>query len=599
MIRRCLTLLALLLALPVAARAQDVQGNWLLATVSPVSEFTVAIVKAESDSKATIASYPPAPVNPPPNYVKPSYTVTDFKVANGTLKLAFSNGMTFTGTSSDGKTFMGSYGTDQFVQRAKLTRTDKNKLESADMSKRVTPPEAYSKATQITQRPSLLNFQASRETDADKKKALQDQAKEAAKELDKVPGLYKEVIEKHPNTLAAAEAATYLITNGKRLQLTPEQATKYYAIIAEQAKPYGSYATQVMLANVNNLVKQPGLESVALQILEPYYKANQKELANSGTNNQWTFYSAYKTALTANKKTDALAEVDSVLTKLDSKMDAEYHATVPPFKPAKFTGRKEADANQVAVLELFTGAQCPPCVAADVAFDALEKAYAHKDLVLIQYHMHIPGPDPMTSPASIARWDYYRKLFPEAIRGTPSTLFNGKPAAGGGGGMANAQSKYDQFAKVINPILEKNTPVRVTGTANRNGDKLDIKVEVYGAESEDPLKLRLLLVEDTVKYVGSNRLRFHHQVVRAMPGGADGVVVKSKDFKHSVTADVKEIQASLNKYLDEFAATRPFPTPNRPLDLKNLKVIAIVQNDKTANILQAVQLDVSEKVAAK
>ncbi len=599
MIRRWFTLLALLLAMPVALRAQDVQGNWLLANVFPVAESSVVIIKAESDAKATIASYPPIPPNAPPNFVKPSYTVTDFKVANGTVKLAFSNGMSFTGTSTDGKTFTGCYGTDQFVQRAKLTRTDKDKLESGDMSKRTTPPEEYTKATQISSRPSMLSFQASRETDADKKKELQDQAKEAAKELDKVPGLYKEVIEKHPQTLAAAEAATYLITNGKRLQLTPEQATKYYAIIAEQAKPYGSYATQVMLANVNNLVKQPGLEGVALQILEPYYKTNQKELANSSLNNQYTFYSAYKTALTAAKKTEALNEVDAVLTKLDSKLDAEYHATVPPFKPTKFAGRKEAEANQVAVLELFTGAQCPPCVAADVAFDALEKAYDHKDLVLIQYHMHIPGPDPMTNPATIARWDYYRKLFPEAIRGTPSTLFNGKAAAGGGGGMANAQSKYDQFAKLINPILEKNTPVRVTGSANRNGDKLDIKVEVYGAESEDPLKLRLLLVEDTVKYVGSNRLRFHHQVVRAMPGGADGVAVKSKDFKHSVTADVKEIQEGLKRYLDEYNATRPFPTANRPLDLKNLKVIAIVQNDKTANILQAVQLDVSSKVAAK
>lgn len=599
MIRRWLTVMALLLALPVAIRAQDVPGNWLLATVFPVAEASVVIVNAESDAKASIASYPPGPSNPPPNYVKPSYTVTEFKVANGTVKLVFSNGMSFTGTSTDGKTFTGSYGTDQFVQRAKLARTELKTLESVDMSKRITPPEVYSKATQILSRPNALSYQASRESDADKKKALQEQAKEAAREFDKVPGLYKEVIEKHPKTLAAAEAATYLITNGKKNNLTPEQASKYYAIIAEQAKPYGSYATQVMLANVNNLVKQPGLEGVALQILEPYYKTNKKELDNSGTNNQWTFYSAYKMALTANKKTDALVEVDAVLAKLDSKMDAEYHATVPPFKPTKFAGRKEAEANQVAVLELFTGAQCPPCVAADVAFDALEKAYDHKDLVLIQYHMHIPGPDPMTNPATIARWDYYRKLFPEAIRGTPSTLFNGKAAAGGGGGMANAHSKYDQFAKLINPILEKNTPVRVTGSANRNGDKLDIKVEVYGAESEDPLKLRLLLVEDTVKYVGSNRLRFHHQVVRAMPGGAEGVEVKSKDFKHSVTADVKEIQASLNKYLDEYAANRPFPSPNRPLDLKNLKVIAIVQNDKTANILQAVQLDVNAKVAAK
>ena len=53
-------------------------------------------------------------------------------------------------------------------------------------------------------------------------------------------------------------------------------------------------------------------------------------------------------------------------------------------------------------MELFTGAQCPPCVAADVAFDVLEKTYKPADLVLIQYHLHIPGPDPLTNAASEA-----------------------------------------------------------------------------------------------------------------------------------------------------------------------------------------------------
>lgn len=598
MLRRWFTVLLLLLAFPITLVAQEVQGNWQLATVSPVSEFTVVIIKAESENKATIAALPPAP----PNVSAPrqTYTVSEFSCANGDVKLVFSNGMSFHGSSTDGnKTFLGSYGTDQFVQRAKLTRTDKTKLEQADMSKRLTPPEEFTKAGQLNNRPAMLNFQASREKDEAKKKELQEQARAAAKEAEKVVGLYKEVIEKHPKTLAAAEAANYLILNARKAELTAEQAAKYYAVIEEQAKPYGSFARQVMLNAANSLVKQPGLESVALQILEPYYNKNKQLIEKSPVNAQFSFYTTYKTALVASKKTSEANAIDSVLSKLDAKMDAEYLATVPPFKPAKFSGRKEAEANQVAVLELFTGAQCPPCVAADVAFDALEKAYDHKDLVLIQYHMHIPGPDPMTNPDSIARWDYYRKFFPEGIRGTPSTLFNGKPSAGGGGGMANAQSKFDQYSQLINPILEKTTPVRMTGNANRNGDKLDIKVEVYGAETGDPLKLRLIVVEDTVKYVGSNRLRFHHQVVRAMPGGADGVDIKGKDFKHEVTVDVKEIQASLKKYLDEYAANRPFPTPNRPLELKNLKVIAIVQNDKSANILQAVQLDVSQKVAAK
>lgn len=106
-----------------------------------------------------------------------------------------------------------------------------------------------------------------------------------------------------------------------------------------------------------------------------------------------------------------------------------------------------------------------------------------------------------------------------------------------------------------------------------------------------------MVVEDTIKYVGGNKLRFHHHVVRAMPGGANGVAVKAGSMKHSATADVAAIRKDLVKYLDEYAVKeRPFPYPTiRPLDMKDLKVIAIVQNDKTREILQAVQIEVDGK----
>src|SRR5262249_41636594 len=146
----------------------------------------------------------------------------------------------------------------------------------------------------------------------------------------------------------------------------------------------------------------------------------------------------------------------------------------------KFAGRKEKGANRVAVMELFTGAQCPPCVAADVAFDALEKAYDHKDLVLIQYHMHIPGPDPLTNPDTIARWDYYSEKFPNDIRGRPSTIFNGKPLAGGGGGMANAHSKFDAYKTIIDPLLEKTSPIKIDGAAKLAGEKVTLDLNVDG-----------------------------------------------------------------------------------------------------------------------
>ena len=33
------------------------------------------------------------------------------------------------------------------------------------------------------------------------------------------------------------------------------------------------------------------------------------------------------------------------------------------------------------------------------------------ELVLIQYHMHIPGPDPLTNTDTEARWKYYQNAF--------------------------------------------------------------------------------------------------------------------------------------------------------------------------------------------
>ena len=58
------------------------------------------------------------------------------------------------------------------------------------------------------------------------------------------------------------------------------------------------------------------------------------------------------------------------------------------------------------------------------------------------------------------------------------------------------------------------------------------------------------------------------------------------------------VRKDITSYLDDYAANeRPFRDNLRPLDLKSLKVIAIVQNDKTQEILQAVQIDVKGTAA--
>ena len=97
-------------------------------------------------------------------------------------------------------------------------------------------------------------------------------------------------------------------------------------------------------------------------------------------------------------------------------------------KPEPFAGRK-GKSDRVVLVEMFTGAECPPCVAADKAFDALGKTFKPSDVILLQYHLHIPGPDPLTNPDSISRSRFYK----DAVDGTPSILMNGKPGPDGGG----------------------------------------------------------------------------------------------------------------------------------------------------------------------
>jgi hypothetical protein len=451
---------------------------------------------------------------------------------------------------------------------------------------------------QINARPLSLQIQAQREKDAEKKKELQKQIAEARKAAEEeVPALYREVVAKHADSPAALDAAMFLIRSAARVKLTADEAANLVTLIKKQAAPYGPRFTQANLVQVAELlVAQKGLEAVALSVAEPLVKGLTD---GDRANTQVRILTSYKTALEKTGKTAELPPIEARLNQLEKVLDTEYLATVPPFKPEGYAGRKSKEANQVVVMELFTGAQCPPCVAADVAFDALGKAYKPADLVLIQYHMHIPGPDPMTNPDTIARWDYYREKFPEGIRGTPSTVFNGKPEAGGGGAMANAQSKLTQYRGIIDPLLEQKTPIAITGKATIVGDKVQIAV---GLDNVTPangdLKLRLVLVEESVKYVGSNALRFHHQVVRGMPDGAAGVAVKEKSLQHTATADLAAIRKGLTKYLDEFAATRPFPNPARPLDLKHLKVIAFVQNDATREILQGAMFDVVDERGA-
>ena len=585
------------------APAAELTGNWIFSTVGPGGESAQYILKFESkDGKpSATAVFSPDGVETTVTSVRTTASgitvavkqVRTVRDAKTKKEFKTTSEHAFIGVrGKDPKIILGSTGNERIRNRAKLAATDKESFAKDEMVTRTPMPEPMTKIQKLSSKVSAAQARILREKDAEKRKSLQPEYSAALREMnEKSPALYREVVEKYSESPAALDASLTVLRGAARNNLSPEDAAKFVKVAQKHAAPYGPLFVGVSLAPVaQTLAAREGLEATALSAIEPAARAMTDE---HPATIQAAVLSAYHTALAKAGKTGDAQKISARLAGLEAKLDAEYLKSVPPFKPAAFAGRKDASNNRVVMMELFTGAQCPPCVAADVAFDALLKSYKPTDLVLVQYHMHIPGSDPMTNPDTLARWDYYRKLFAENIRGVPSSLFNGKPAGGGGGGMTAAEGKFQQYTATINPLLDQSSEVKLSGKATRSGDKLAINVEVIGATG-DEMKLRLLVVEETVKYAGSNGIRFHHQVVRAMPGGADGVAVKDKSFKHTASVDLGEVRKGLTKYLDEYVAenpARPFARPDRPMAMKDVHVIALVQNDTTGEIVQAIQID--------
>jgi hypothetical protein len=93
--------------------------------------------------------------------------------------------------------------------------------------------------------------------------------------------------------------------------------------------------------------------------------------------------------------------------------------------------------------------------------------------------------------------------------------------------------------------------------------------------------------------LGGNKIRIHHHVVRAMPGGADGKALTEKDGQVKASVDMPELRKTLTSYLDGFVAAKgPFPRNIRPMEMRELRVVALVQDDESHEILQAIQVGV-------
>jgi hypothetical protein len=244
----------------------------------------------------------------------------------------------------------------------------------------------------------------------------------------------------------------------------------------------------------------------------------------------------------------------------------------------------EAERQRTILVELHTGTGCPPCVAGDLGASFLRQTYPSDSVVVVQFHQHIPMPDPLVNQDSEDRFGYYE------AGGTPAAFVDGfaTPAPGVGGFLQSTQQAYRVLRAGVDARLKQPAGCTLELTAAVTDGELSVTavVPTLPEGMADSLRLRLALVENEIAYAAPNGIREHHYVVREMLGGAKGTAVRDGKLEYTLQMPLAEVQSHLDDYLAQFEAGRNLTFPEKPTTLKSLSLVGWVQNDLTREVLE-------------
>jgi hypothetical protein len=388
----------------------------------------------------------------------------------------------------------------------------------------------------------------------------------------------KDEVAKHSDDLGVFAIARALVSAAIADKVPAADLKAALVPVFQAARNYGGWDKEMLFQFARQVAGRDGFAALGEDLAQQALKAFGND-ADSAI--QLRCLDIIALSLLKQDKKDELTRIRARIGELEVKGHEENEKTGLGYTPAKVESRK---GQRVVLVELFTGAQCPPCVAADLAFEGLGKTYTPSEVVLLQYHLHIPLPDPLTTPDTQARANFYG----EDVRGTPTIFFNGKSAAGGGGPRPAGEAKYKDYRAIIDPLLEEANKIAVKVDAKRTDDNIAITATAAGYKPSDKLKLRFALIEPWVRYAGTNGLSYHAHVVRALPGGPAGFELTKDSAMWNTKVDLADIRQSASKHLDGF----PYLDGQRPFSFRNLRVVAFIQNDDTKEVLHAVDVAV-------
>ena len=329
----------------------------------------------------------------------------------------------------------------------------------------------------------------------------------------------------------------------------------------------------------------------------------------------------------------------------DAGFSAELDARYNQLFPARSAASKPQPvlSGHTVLLELFTGSACPPCVGGDVAVDDLLEAYPRTEVVALAFDQHIPEPDPLSNPDSVARGEYYNLAF------TPTYVLDGQQLSVSGAAREGSGEIYTQLSKLIdtNAAIPTGVELQLTGASADAGmidahatvklsgsDELQkalaIQVEpppppsakpdaktapktaplAAPAAASAPVEAHFIvncaLVEDAVRYSGENGVRFHRMVVRALARPADTGFAVTPGAAATLDAsfDTGAISRANATYLDGYEKHNDrfgkiaFLTKDASMQPGHLAIAAWVQDTVSHHILATALIPVGDHAQA-
>ena len=208
------------------------------------------------------------------------------------------------------------------------------------------------------------------------------------------------------------------------------------------------------------------------------------------------------------------------------------------------------------------------------------EAFDPSVLVVLEYHLPIPGPDPLMNPATRSRQGFY------GVTSTPTPFFDGERKFPGGGAKVRAETKFKEYRGEVESRLAAPAPVALKAAAVRSGGK--VVVDCSFDKVVPAAAYNVALVEKEARYRGSNGIVLHKMVVREL------LVLDPSAKPARVSFDLAAIERGASAHLADYEKERGFKFKEKKsaIDPARLAVVFFAQDPATKKVFNAAFADV-------